>query len=169
MNEAENEKTVNYIRKTLGKESYGFKVDVSDRDKVYEAAKKSEILAGKITILVNNAGIVGGRDFLELDDRIIEKTMQVNSISHLWTTKAFLPSMLESDHGHIVSIASSAGYFAVPKLSDYCASKAAAAHFADVRFRPDKGATPIMLNICFRVWTWNCINRIARSVLILVF
>merc|ERR1711953_219768 len=28
MNEAENEKTVNYIRKTLGKESYGFKVDV---------------------------------------------------------------------------------------------------------------------------------------------
>ena len=144
MNEAENEKTVNYIRKTLGKESYGFKVDVSDRDKVYEAAKKSEILAGKIAILVNNAGIVGGRDFLELDDRIIEKTMQVNSISHLWTTKAFLPSMLESDHGHIVSIASSAGYFAVPKLSDYCASKAAAAHFADVRFRPDKGATPIM-------------------------
>jgi len=43
---------------------------------VYEAAKKSEILAGKITILVNNAGIVGGKDFLELDDRIIEKTIQ---------------------------------------------------------------------------------------------
>ena len=50
----------------------------------------------------------------------------------MWTTKAFLPSMIENDHGHICSIASSAGYFAVPKLAEYCASKAAAAHFADV-------------------------------------
>ena len=52
----------------------------------------------------------------------------------MWTTKAFLPSMIENDHGHICSIASSAGYFAVPKLAEYCASKAAAAHFADVSF-----------------------------------
>ena len=42
--------------------------------------------------------------------------------------------MIENDHGHICSIASSAGYFAVPKLAEYCASKAAAAHFADVSF-----------------------------------
>ena len=58
--------------------------------------------------------------------------MQVNTMSHFWTTKAFLPSMVEKDHGQIVSIASSAGYFAVPHLAEYCASKAAAAHFADV-------------------------------------
>ena len=43
--------------------------------------------------------------------------------------------MIENDHGHICSIASSAGYFAVPKLAEYCASKAAAAHFADVSFK----------------------------------
>ena len=58
--------------------------------------------------------------------------MQVNTMSHFWTTKAVLPSMIEKDHGQIVSIASSAGYFAVPHLAEYCASKAAAAHFADV-------------------------------------
>ena len=58
--------------------------------------------------------------------------MQVNTMSHFWTTKAFLPSMIEKDHGQIVSIASSAGYFAVPHLAEYCASNAAAAHFADV-------------------------------------
>ena len=62
--------------------------------------------------------------------------MQVNTISHFWTTKAVLPSMIEKDHGQIVSIASSAGYFAVPQLTEYCASKAAAAHFADVSFQP---------------------------------
>ena len=46
--------------------------------------------------------------------------------------------MIENDHGHICSIASSAGYFAVPKLAEYCASKAAAAHFADVSFKIGK-------------------------------
>lgn len=129
MNEDGNQKTVDEIRSTGG-EAYGFKVDVTKRAVVYEAAKKSENLAGNITILVNNAGIVGGKNFLDSSDEKIQATFEVNAISHIWTTKAILPSMLANDHGNIVSIASSAGYFGVPKLADYCASKAAAAHFA---------------------------------------
>ena len=84
---------------------------------------------------------------IDSDDRMILKTFEVNAISHFWTTKAFLPKMMEKNKGHIgklesyeitypldsVSIASGAGYFAVPGLTDYCASKAAAAHFANVR------------------------------------
>lgn len=130
VNEAGNETTVQAIRSSGG-EAYGFKVDVSNRHQVYEMAKKSEKVAGKVTILVNNAGIVGGNTFLESKDEMIEKTFEVNAISHCWMTKAFLPSMIENDHGHIVSIASSAGFFAAPRMTDYCASKAAAAHFAD--------------------------------------
>ena len=42
------------------------------------------------------------------------------------TTKAFLPAMMERDHGHVVSIASSAGLVGVNGLADYCASKFAA-------------------------------------------
>ena len=76
MNETENEKTVKHIRETIGQEAYGFKVDVSDRTNVYKAARESEILAGKVTILVNNAGIVGGKDFLDLDDKVIEKVLE---------------------------------------------------------------------------------------------
>jgi len=131
VNEKGNKETVKHITEKLGKEAYGFIVDVTDRKNVYEMAQRSENMAGKITILVNNAGIVGGKHFLDLDDAVIEKVMQVNTMAHFWTTKAFLPGMIENDHGHIVSIASSAGYFAVPQLAEYCASKAAAAHFAD--------------------------------------
>ncbi len=32
------------------------------------------------------------------------KTMQVNAISHFWTLKAFLPSMMEKNHGHIITV-----------------------------------------------------------------
>ena len=137
------------VSRKNGGEAYGFKCDVSDRAEVYDVAKKAAKLAGDVTILINNAGIVGGKSFLEADDAMVQKTFEVNAMAHLWTTKAFLPKMIEKNHGHIgkflskflianchkVSIASSAGYFAAPKMVDYCASKAAAAHFADVKYK----------------------------------
>jgi len=130
VNVAGNDKTVQEI-KDNGGEAWGYKVDVTNRTEVYETAKKAEKVAGDVTILINNAGIVGGKSFLDSDDAKIQQTFEVNSISHFWTTKAVFPKMMEKDHGHVVAIASSAGYVGVPKLADYCASKAAAAHFTD--------------------------------------
>lgn len=40
--------------------------------------------------------------------------------------KAFLPSMMEKNHGHICSVASIAGLVGAYQLTDYCASKFAA-------------------------------------------
>ena len=45
------------------------------------------------------------------------------SLIFFQTLKAFLPSMMEKNHGHVVNIASNAGIFGVPGLIDYCASK----------------------------------------------
>lgn len=45
------------------------------------------------------------------------------------TTKAFLPSMIDSNRGHIVTISSMAGHMGIHKLTDYCATKAAAMGF----------------------------------------
>ncbi|XP_010003749.1 PREDICTED: epidermal retinol dehydrogenase 2-like, partial [Chaetura pelagica] len=47
------------------------------------------------------------------------------------TYKAFLPAMIASNHGHLVSLASLAGLVGVSRLSDYCASKFAAVGFAE--------------------------------------
>jgi all-trans-retinol dehydrogenase (NAD+) len=52
--------------------------------------------------------------------------LQVNTISHFWTLKAFLPHMIHCNSGHIVTVASIAGHVGVPGLLDYCASKFAA-------------------------------------------
>jgi all-trans-retinol dehydrogenase (NAD+) len=46
-----------------------------------------------------------------------------------WTTRAFLPGMIQKDSGHIVTIASAGGIIGVPRLSDYSASKFAAVGF----------------------------------------
>ncbi|KUF89602.1 SEC1 family transporter SLY1 [Phytophthora nicotianae] len=79
-----------------------------------------------VDILVNNAGIVGGRPLLESSDAMIERTIAVNTTSHFWTIKAFLPMMSKRNKGHIVSVASAAGIFGSPGMVDYGASKFAA-------------------------------------------
>jgi all-trans-retinol dehydrogenase (NAD+) len=115
--------------------------DVSNRHEVYAAAERAKSAVGPVDILVNNAGIVSGRDFLECSDEQIERTMGVNTMSLFWTAKAFLPAMIERDRGHIVTLASSAGYVGVAKLADYCASKWAAVGFDEslrVEFKKSK-------------------------------
>lgn len=41
---------------------------------------------GDVTILINNAGIVTGKKFLESPDTLIEKTVEVNSMAHFWVS-----------------------------------------------------------------------------------
>ncbi|CAL1279353.1 unnamed protein product [Larinioides sclopetarius] len=111
--------------------AYVYECDVSNRQKVYEVAKRVKAEVGKVDILVNNAGNVSGKRFLEIPDEEIEKTVHVNALSHFWMGKAFLPDMMQSNKGHIVSIASLAGVSGLPNLTDYCASKFAAVGFME--------------------------------------
>ena len=52
--------------------------DVSDRDMVYGLAEKVKKEVGKVDILINNAGVVSGRPFLECTDEQLERTLRVN-------------------------------------------------------------------------------------------
>lgn len=40
--------------------------------------------AGDVSILVNNAGIVTGKKFMDAPDSLIEKTVEVNTMAHFW-------------------------------------------------------------------------------------
>jgi len=104
-------------------------VDLSNRGMIYEVADRVKKDVGKVDVLVNNAGIVQGKTFLELTDAQIQKTMDINIMAHMWLAKAFLPDMIKSNSGHIVTIASAAGLVGVNGLADYAASKFAAVGF----------------------------------------
>ncbi|KAK2491981.1 hypothetical protein MC885_015135 [Smutsia gigantea] len=84
---------------------------------------------GDVSILINNAGVVYTSDLFATQDPQIEKTFEVNVLAHFWTTKAFLPAMMNNNHGHIVTVASAAGHTVVPFLMAYCSSKFAAVGF----------------------------------------
>ena len=107
------------------------KVDITSTVQVESAAKHIFDKFGHVDILINNAGIVTGKPFLQLNKRQIQKCFEVNVISHFWTTQAFLPKMIERKTGHIVTISSCAAIQGTPKLVDYCASKSACRAFHD--------------------------------------
>jgi len=106
-------------------------VDVTNREVVLEHQKKVKDEVGVVDVLINNAGIVSGKPLMELTEKQINLTMDVNVISHFWTCQAFLPDMIERRSGHIVTISSIAGFDGLPGLTDYCASKFACRGFAE--------------------------------------
>ena len=61
-------------------------VDISDRFKVYAAAERVRQEVGNVSIVINNAGIVTGKRFLECPDEKIVKTFEVNAMAHFWVS-----------------------------------------------------------------------------------
>lgn len=114
------------LRAVEGVAAHGYQCDVADWQSVSDAAAQVKRDVGRVGILINSAGVVSGRTFLELSVAQIERTIGVNTLALFWTARAFLPHMVEAGSGHIVTLASAAGLIGVAGLSDYCASKWAA-------------------------------------------
>lgn len=100
-----------------------YQCDVSDREMVYSKAERVLGEIGKVDILINNAGVVSGRPFVECTDEQLRRTIEINTLAHFWTVKAFLPDMIRSNSGHIVTISSAGGVVGSANLVDYSTSK----------------------------------------------
>ena len=115
--------------RATGRRAWAWACDVGDRTGVDTVAAETLAETGGIDLLVNNAGVVSGKPFLELTAADVERTFRVNVLSLYWVTGALLPSMVERGRGHVVTIASAAGLVGVARQTDYSASKHAAVGF----------------------------------------
>ncbi|CAF1576525.1 unnamed protein product, partial [Adineta steineri] len=113
-------------QETKSKRVHAMKCDLTSRESIYECAKKVQDTVGNVTMVINNAGVVSGKPLVECSDASIQRTFDVNVLAHFWILKAFLPSMLDNNHGHVVTVASAAGLTGTARLVDYCSSKFAA-------------------------------------------
>ncbi|XP_072751982.1 short-chain dehydrogenase/reductase family 16C member 6-like isoform X2 [Anoplolepis gracilipes] len=118
-----NEETLNEIKKTGTAAAYAYQCDVSNREEVLRVAEKIKKEVGDVTILINNAGIMPCHAFLDHSSDEIKRIFEINVLAHFWMLQAFLPSMIEKNHGHIVALSSLAGIGGLPNLVPYCASK----------------------------------------------
>ncbi|XP_071561649.1 epidermal retinol dehydrogenase 2-like [Temnothorax nylanderi] len=119
VNKHTNEETANQI----GKNAYAYRCDVTKREEIFALAKKVKEEVGDVTILVNNAGIMPCRAFLDYTADEIEQIFNINVLAHFWMLQAFLPIMIEKNYGHVVALSSIAGIAGLPNLIPYSASK----------------------------------------------
>jgi 3-oxoacyl-[acyl-carrier protein] reductase len=99
-------------RSLIEKEGGGsvvIRADVSNIDTVKEAVEKVVSLWGSVDILINNAGIVSPKPFLETTQQEWDKIMAVNLKGVYNTCFTVLPGMIKQKYGKIINVASIAG------------------------------------------------------------
>lgn len=105
--------------------------DVSNRDAVRDMVQKVQGWAGRIDILVTNAGeiSVSPLEHLEIED--FERAMAVMFWGTIHPTLEVLEGMKTRRHGRIAHITSIGGKVAIPHLLPYCCAKFAAVGFSE--------------------------------------
>lgn len=97
---------------------------VADLRIAEQRATVSERLSrGDVDLLVNNAGVDVGKDFLQASEADLVAQIELNVTAVVTLTRAVLPSMVARGHGGVINVASTAGL--VPgRGTTYAGSKA---------------------------------------------
>jgi len=116
----------NALAKSLGENAIFVKHDVTNGEQWANVVKEAESKFGPVSILVNNAGILGPlAKTAELTEADYLKVCSINQHSVFYGMHAVIPSMIKAGIGSIVNISSIAGLVAnygFPNLA-YVASK----------------------------------------------
>ncbi len=105
--------------------------DVSERAQIERAVGEFVARAGRLDLLVANAGIAHYAPFADMDAALAEEMVRVNALGTVLTVKAGLDPMLERGRGHVVVVSSGAALRAFPGAAVYGGTKAAGAQFAE--------------------------------------
>jgi short-subunit dehydrogenase len=100
-------------------------VDVTDRESLHKAIAEIAAALGPIEVLVACAGIGTLTLVPRLETSTLRQTLDVNLVGVAQSIEAVLPGMIALGRGHIVGVASMAGYRGFPWMISYSASKAA--------------------------------------------
>lgn len=114
-------------------EQFSYKLfDVSKKENWDNFVEELNAEGTKVDVLVNNAGILPKFkrfDRYEMDE--IERAININFYSCVYSIKAMLPMLLESADGGIINIDSSAALMSLAGTTMYSASKAALKGFTE--------------------------------------
>ena len=123
MRNLEKAKAISDISKSEKLALHTIKLDVTDEKSVNEAIKTIKSDAGRIDVLVNNAGygLTGSLEDLSMSE--IKAQYETNVFGLIRVTQAVLPIMREQKSGIIVNISSIGGKMAIPLQSPYHGTK----------------------------------------------
>jgi 3-oxoacyl-[acyl-carrier protein] reductase len=108
-----------------GGKAFSAEVDVARPASVRKMAAAVLKEAGRVDVLVNNAGISGiTAPLVDYPDEEWSKVIEIDLLGVFYCTKAFLPGMQAAGWGRVVNIASVSGKEGNPWMTAYAAAKA---------------------------------------------
>ncbi|MEV6673647.1 SDR family NAD(P)-dependent oxidoreductase [Streptomyces sp. NPDC051162] len=97
------------------------RVDLTEPGTIAAAART----ATDVTLLVNNAGLLGVGHLLDMDLDDVDRVMRTNYLGTLRMIRAFVPVLERNEGGAIVNVISVGAFGGTPSLGGYPPSKAA--------------------------------------------
>ena len=116
------EQTVQQIKKADG-EAFAQQTDVSQEEQVNLLLAETVSQYGRVDILINNAGIFGGRRIADTDTKTFDEVMATNLRGTFLCCRAGFQQMKQQKGGLIINMASVAGVQAWAGTGTYSASK----------------------------------------------
>jgi meso-butanediol dehydrogenase / (S,S)-butanediol dehydrogenase / diacetyl reductase len=110
--------------KALGRRTFFFPLDVSDRAQLAHAPRAVAGALGPIDILVNNAGMYALAPVHEMEDATWDAVLAVDLTAAFLLTRACLPGMYERHWGRVLNVASYNAQLGARGPSAYVAAKA---------------------------------------------
>ncbi|HEY3241594.1 MAG TPA: SDR family NAD(P)-dependent oxidoreductase, partial [Acidimicrobiia bacterium] len=108
----------------LGEGAVGIRVDITDTGSVRAGVLEAEKALGPIDVLVNNAGWDRIAPFLDTDEDLWDRLIDINLKGPMRCAHAVLPGMVERQSGRVINISSDAARVGSTGESVYSAAKA---------------------------------------------
>lgn len=108
---------------SAGFEAMSYRADVSDREAVDAMVREIEARLGKVTLLVNNAGVARQQQFQDITSEYWQRIFAVNLGGCFNATQAVLGNMLHEHAGCIINVSSIWGSHGASCESAYSATK----------------------------------------------
>ena len=124
INISELQSAMKIIEDSTGRRALAIKADVGDFASMENAAAEVNKVFGKISILVNNAGITRDNLILRMKDSEWDDVIRINLTGTFNSTRSVIKGMVKNRYGRIISIASIVGLMGNVGQANYAASKA---------------------------------------------
>jgi NAD(P)-dependent dehydrogenase (short-subunit alcohol dehydrogenase family) len=108
----------------LGAEAEIFQVDVTEDDGVRRLASDVEASLGRVSILINNAGVNLRKPITDFTLAEWKYVLDSNLTSAFLMCRSFVPQMVGRGYGRILNMTSIMGHISLPGRAAYSASKA---------------------------------------------
>lgn len=117
---------------SLGRDHLALVMDITAEEDWRRVLAEVRNQCGGLDVLINNAGVAVGGTLEETSAEDWRWVLDIDLMGVVLGCKAFAPLMRQQGHGHIVNVASFAGFAAAPGINAYGTAKAGVIALSDM-------------------------------------